>query len=38
MIYVISDGTISEQGSHETLLLNENGIYQNLVKMQFELS
>lgn len=32
-ILVISDGRIVEQGTHE-MLLNQNGIYHNLVKLQ----
>ena len=35
-IYVLKDGEISESGSHDELLLVENGIYANLVKLQFE--
>ncbi len=36
-IYVIKDGTILEAGTHEELALNENGLYANLIKLQFEL-
>jgi ABC-type multidrug transport system fused ATPase/permease subunit len=36
-IYVIKDGQIAEAGSHEVLILNPDGIYANLVKMQFEI-
>lgn len=35
-IYVLKEGEISEQGSHDELVLIENGIYANLVKLQFE--
>jgi ATP-binding cassette, subfamily B, bacterial len=35
-IYVLKEGEISESGSHDELLLLENGIYANLVKLQFE--
>ena len=35
-IYVLKDGEISESGSHDELLLVENGIYSGLVKMQYE--
>jgi ABC-type multidrug transport system fused ATPase/permease subunit len=35
-IYVIKDGEISETGSHEELILKNDGIYANLVKLQFE--
>jgi ATP-binding cassette, subfamily B, bacterial len=35
-IYVIKEGKINESGTHEQLLLHPNGIYANLVKMQFE--
>ncbi len=34
-IYVLKDGEIAEAGSHETLLIKE-GIYANLVKLQFD--
>ncbi|WP_114781762.1 ABC transporter ATP-binding protein [Botryobacter ruber] len=37
-ILVIDGGEIVEQGSHEELSLNDNGIYANLLKLQFELS
>jgi ABC-type multidrug transport system fused ATPase/permease subunit len=37
-IYVIKDGSIAESGSHDQLLAQENGIYANLVKLQFDLS
>ena len=35
-IYVLKGGEVSEQGSHDELVLIENGIYANLVKLQFE--
>jgi ATP-binding cassette, subfamily B, bacterial len=35
-IYVIKNGNIQEQGNHEQLLLVENGLYANLVKMQID--
>ena len=35
-IYVLKEGEISESGSHDELLLVENGIYSNLVKLQYE--
>lgn len=35
-IYVIKEGKIHESGTHEQLLLHNDGIYANLVKMQFE--
>jgi ATP-binding cassette, subfamily B, bacterial len=35
-IYVLKDGQIVEKGHHEDLILKEEGIYANLVKMQFE--
>lgn len=35
-IYVLKEGQVSEQGSHDELVLIENGIYANLVKLQFE--
>ncbi len=37
-IYVIDQGKISESGTHTELLSIENGIYNNLVKLQFDLS
>ncbi|TGD83398.1 ATP-binding cassette domain-containing protein [Hymenobacter wooponensis] len=37
-ILVIDGGRIVEQGSHDELAHNENGIYANLLKLQFELS
>ncbi|MFN8349109.1 MAG: ABC transporter transmembrane domain-containing protein [Spirosomataceae bacterium] len=35
-IYVIKDGVIHETGTHEELVLNENGLYAGLIKLQFE--
>lgn len=35
-IYVIKEGKIHESGTHDQLLLHNDGIYANLVKMQFE--
>ncbi|UTA68363.1 ABC transporter ATP-binding protein [Emticicia sp. 21SJ11W-3] len=35
-IYVLKDGRIAELGSHDELILKEEGIYANLVKLQFE--
>lgn len=35
-IYVIKDGVILETGTHEELVLNENGLYAGLIKLQFE--
>lgn len=35
-IYVLKDGQIAENGKHEELILNSDGIYANLVKLQFE--
>jgi ABC-type multidrug transport system fused ATPase/permease subunit len=37
-IYVLSEGNIVEAGSHDELVNNENGVYNNLVKLQFEAS
>lgn len=37
-IYVLRDGEIAEAGSHEELLNQEEGIYANLVKLQYESS
>ncbi|QNF31871.1 ATP-binding cassette domain-containing protein [Adhaeribacter swui] len=37
-ILVIENGQIAEQGTHEELSLNENGLYANLLRLQFELS
>lgn len=35
-IYVLKDGAIAESGSHEDLVLKEEGIYANMVKLQFD--
>ncbi len=35
-IYVLKEGEVSEKGSHDELVLIENGIYANLVRLQFE--
>jgi ATP-binding cassette subfamily B protein len=35
-IYVLKEGGVFEQGSHDELVLIENGLYANLVKLQFE--
>ena len=35
-IYVIDDGRILEQGTHEELSARSEGIYSNLLKLQFE--
>ncbi|WP_045113023.1 ABC transporter ATP-binding protein, partial [Microscilla marina] len=37
-IYVLSEGNIVEAGSHDELVNYENGVYNNLVKLQFEAS
>ena len=37
-ILVIDGGRIVEEGSHEQLSANEDGIYANLLRLQFELS
>jgi len=37
-ILVIENGQIVEEGTHEDLSSNENGLYANLLKLQFELS
>ncbi len=37
-IYVINQGKIVEAGTHESLLQNETGIYNSLVKLQLEVS
>ncbi|MCE6990558.1 ABC transporter ATP-binding protein [Dyadobacter sp. CY323] len=36
MIYVIREGRIAESGSHQQLTLLDNGLYANLIKLQFE--
>jgi ABC-type multidrug transport system fused ATPase/permease subunit len=35
-IYVLKEGEVAEKGSHDELVTIENGIYANLVKLQFE--
>lgn len=35
-IYVLKDGEIAEKGTHEQLILQAEGIYANLVKLQFD--
>ncbi|WP_138479887.1 ABC transporter ATP-binding protein [Dyadobacter bucti] len=35
-IYVIREGRIAESGSHQELTLLDNGLYANLIKLQFE--
>ncbi len=37
-ILVIEGGRIAEQGTHEQLSNDENGLYANLLKLQFELT
>ncbi|WP_299702485.1 ABC transporter ATP-binding protein [uncultured Pontibacter sp.] len=37
-ILVIDGGEIVEEGPHEVLSLNDNGIYANLLRLQFEMS
>jgi ABC-type multidrug transport system fused ATPase/permease subunit len=36
-IYVLDNGKIIEQGTHNELIGNEAGIYASLAKLQFEL-
>ena len=35
-IYVIRDGVIAERGTHTQLVAIENGLYANLIRLQFE--
>ena len=35
-IYVIRDGVIAESGTHTQLTAIENGLYANLIRLQFE--
>ncbi|HAC25072.1 MAG TPA: multidrug ABC transporter ATP-binding protein, partial [Cytophagales bacterium] len=35
-ILVIKDGRVAESGKHEELLLRDDGIYRNLLKLQVE--
>jgi len=37
-IVVLQNGKVQEIGSHDQLILNENGLYYKLCKMQFEIS
>ncbi len=37
-IYVLEDGKIVEQGTHDELSEDENGVYYNLAKLQFDLA
>jgi ABC-type multidrug transport system fused ATPase/permease subunit len=37
-ILVIENGQIVEEGNHEDLSVNENGLYAHLLKLQFELT
>lgn len=37
-IYVLDEGQVAESGSHEELMAHEGGIYQNLVKLQFDVA
>ncbi|GAB3986986.1 ABC transporter transmembrane domain-containing protein [Spirosoma daeguense] len=36
MIYVLREGQVVETGTHDELAIQEDGIYANLVKLQFE--
>jgi ATP-binding cassette, subfamily B, bacterial len=36
VIYVLKDGEIAESGKHDELILKDEGIYANLVKLQFD--
>ncbi len=35
-IYVLNEGNILEEGRHDELIQNEKGLYNNLVKLQFQ--
>ncbi|WP_460959059.1 ABC transporter ATP-binding protein [Spirosoma litoris] len=37
-IYVMREGQIAESGTHDELAIQEDGIYANLVKLQFEIT
>ena len=37
-IYVLDEGKVVEQGTHSELSLIEDGLYNNLAKLQFEVS
>jgi ABC-type multidrug transport system fused ATPase/permease subunit len=37
-IYVIDEGRIVEQGTHDSLYNIENGIYRHLAQLQFDLN
>lgn len=37
-IYVLDDGLIVEEGSHDVLSTNEDGVYYNLAKLQFDIA
>ncbi len=37
-IYVLENGSIVEEGTHDTLFNLENGVYQGLARLQFELA
>lgn len=36
-IYVLDHGRIVEQGTHEQLIAKENGLYENLARLQFDM-
>ena len=36
-ILVLTEGEIKEQGTHDELMQNPNGIYQHLIELQMEL-
>jgi ABC-type multidrug transport system fused ATPase/permease subunit len=37
-IFVIKDGEIVESGNHETLSAREEGLYRNLLELQFQVN